>query len=177
MPAVLSVATARFAVRAARVDDAFAIARVQVDSWRESYRGILPDPILAAMNPVVRTAAREATIKDPSAFNLAAYDVTHGDIVGYANAARSRRHGNRTAELFEIYLMDRAKRYGLGRELFELVTEWARAGDMTSLVVWVLEANHHARHFYEAMGGVLSGRVRSTVRGYPVFEVSYTHEL
>jgi GNAT superfamily N-acetyltransferase len=47
------------------------------------------------------------------------------------------------------------KRHGLGREMFERVQAWLKANDMSSMLVWVLENNHHARRFYEARGFVV----------------------
>ncbi|CAN5794051.1 hypothetical protein BH11MYX2_BH11MYX2_37350 [soil metagenome] len=146
-------ATARFAVRPAQIEDAHAIAEVQVASWRSSYRGILPDVILDGMSARLRVPARQGMLRDAAACNLVAYDTTHGDIVGFANASPSRRGGPRVGALFEIYLLDRAKRYGLGRELFDLVVVWSRAKQHARLDVWVLEGNQHARRFYAAMGG------------------------
>jgi GNAT superfamily N-acetyltransferase len=170
-------ATARFAVRPAGLGDALAIAEVQVASWRSSYRGILPDAILDTMNAQLRAPARQGMLRDPAAHNLVAYDTTHGDIVGFANASPSRRGGARVGELFEIYLVDRAKRYGLGRELFEHVMEWSRAKKHERLDVWVLEENHHARRFYAAMGGAVSARTRSLVRGFGVIEIAYSFRV
>ncbi|HEY4181131.1 MAG TPA: GNAT family N-acetyltransferase [Kofleriaceae bacterium] len=170
-------ATARFAVRRARVDDARAIADVQVASWRSSYRGILPDSILDSMNAELRVGARQGILRDAAAHNLVAYDTTHGDVVGFANASVSRRGGPRVGELFELYLVDRAKRYGLGRELFETVIEWSRAQQHARLDIWVLEGNQHARRFYAAMGGVVSAQTASRVRGFGVIELAYSFRL
>jgi GNAT superfamily N-acetyltransferase len=167
-----SLSTARFAVRPATIDDATEIARVQTRSWQTSYRGILPDSILDSMDPVRRIGSRR-------------------EIVGFANAGPSRREGQAgtddarphhprwggAGELYEIYILDRAKRYGLGRELFEVVSDWCRSRHMATMIVWVLENNAHARRFYEAMGGHVSGRTQSTVRGFGVVEVSYLYRL
>jgi GNAT superfamily N-acetyltransferase len=186
-----SLSTARFAVRPATIDDATEIARVQTRSWQTSYRGILPDSILDSMDPVRRIGSRREILADGGALNLVAYDTTHGDIVGFANAGPSRREGQAgtddarphhprwggAGELYEIYILDRAKRYGLGRELFEVVSDWCRSRHMATMIVWVLENNAHARRFYEAMGGHVSGRTQSTVRGFGVVEVSYLYRL
>ena len=51
--------------------------------------------------------------------------------VGFCNAGPSRRQGPRVGELYEIYIVDQAKRYGLGRELFEGTTGWCRARQMS----------------------------------------------
>lgn len=172
-----SLAPTRFAIRRATIDDAVAIARVQTSSWQTSYRGILPDAILDSMDPARRVAMRREILRDQTAFNLVAYDATHGDIVGFCNAGPSRRSGPHIGELYEIYLVDRAKRYGLGRELFEQVVDWCRDRRRSALVVWVLENNHHARRFYEAMGGRQGGRMRSIVRGVGVIEQAYVYKL
>jgi GNAT superfamily N-acetyltransferase len=164
--------TARFATRPAVLADAAGIAVVQAASWRTSYRGILPDAILDGMDATRRVARRRDLITG-FGLNLVAYDTTHRDIVGYCHAGPSRRDGRTVGELYEIYLVDRAKRYGLGRELFTGFVDWCRNHGMASMVVWVLENNQHARRFYEALGGRAAMRVQSSVSGFPVVELSY----
>ena len=163
----------RFAVREAVVDDAEGIARVHTDSWQTSYRGILPDTVLDRIDVGQRADSRRKILRDRSVFQLVAYDVTHGDIVGFCDAGASRRHVPFAGEVYAIYLAHRAKRHGLGHEMFERVQAWLVAQDMRSMIVWVLENNHHARRFYEAEGGKQSSRVQSRVGGYPVVELSY----
>ncbi len=163
----------RFSIRPASVVDAAEIARVQTLSWQTSYRGILPDSILDTMDTARRASMRREILLDSEALNLVAYDTTYGDLVGFCNAGPSRRQGPRVGELYEIYIVDQAKRYGLGRELFEGTTAWCRSRQMTSLIIWVLQQNTHARRFYEAMGGREGARTQSSVRGYPVVEQAY----
>lgn len=170
---VTSFSSARFAIRPAAMNDAAEIARVQTSSWQTSYRGILPDSILDTMNADRRVSMRREILLDGTALNLVAFDATHRDLVGFCNAGPSRREGASIGELYEIYIVDRAKRFGLGREMFESVTDWCRANRMSRMIVWVLDKNHHARRFYESMGGRAAKRVSSTVRGYPVIELSY----
>jgi ribosomal protein S18 acetylase RimI-like enzyme len=76
-------------------------------------------------------------------------------------------------ELYAIYFVDRAKRYGLGQEMIERVQAYFAREAMRSMIVWVLDNNHHARRFYEAMGGRMGSRLQSTVGGFPVIELSY----
>ncbi|MBA3457672.1 MAG: GNAT family N-acetyltransferase [Deltaproteobacteria bacterium] len=170
---ITSFPSARFAIRPAAVNDAVEIAHVQTSSWQTSYRGILPDSILDTMNAARRVSMRREILLDGDALNLVAYDSTHRDLVGFCNAGPSRREGTAVGELYEIYIVDRAKRFGLGRDMFESVTDWCRANRMSRMIVWVLEKNQHARRFYESMGGRAGARMSSTVRGYPVVELSY----
>ena len=163
----------RFAVREAVYEDAEGIARVHTDSWQTSYRGILPDTVLDRIDVGQRAESRRKILRDRSLFQLVAYDVTHGDIVGFCDAGASRRHVPYKGEVYAIYLAHRAKRHGLGQEMFDRVKAWLVANQMPSMIVWVLENNHHARRFYEAMGGMSGGRLRTTVAGHPVVELSY----
>ena len=163
----------RFAVREAVLDDAAGIARVHTDSWQTSYRGILPDNVLDRIDVGQRAESRRKILRDRAVFTLVAYDVTHGDIVGFCDAGASRRDAPYAGEVYAIYLAHRAKRFGLGQEMFDRVQAWFAARDMRSMIVWVLEDNHHARRFYEAMGGRAAHRLRSRVGGFPVIEVAY----
>ena len=163
----------RFAVREAVIEDAEGIARVHTDSWQTSYRGILPDTVLDRIDVGQRAETRRKILRDRSVFQLVAYDVTHGDIVGFCDAGASRRHVPFAGEVYAIYLAHRAKRHGIGQEMFDRVQAWFTAQGMRSMIVWVLENNHHARRFYEAMGGRSASRLQTRVGGYPVTELSY----
>jgi GNAT superfamily N-acetyltransferase len=171
--AAVSHAPARFAIRPARLDDAEAIARVHTRSWQESYRGILPDHLLDRLDVGQRTEMRRRILRDRSILQLVAYDTTHGDLVGFCDAGPARRHVPFAGEVYAIYLLHHAKRHGLGLGMFERVQSWLSARGMHSMIVWVLNNNHHARRFYEAAGGRLAAKLDTTVGGVPVVEQSY----
>ena len=163
----------RFAIREAVMGDAEAIARAHTASWQTSYRGILPDTVLDRIDVGQRTETRRKILRDQAVFQLVAYDVTHGDIVGFCDAGPSRRKVAYAGEVYAIYLVQHAKRHGLGQEMFDRVQSWLSANDMRSMIVWVLHNNDHARRFYEAMGGRAAARLQTSVGGFPVTELSY----
>ena len=163
----------RFAIRAATLADAEGIARAHTASWRTSYRGILPDAVLERIDVDQRIATWRKVLADRAVLTLVAYDTTHRDIVGFCDAGRTRRDSPYAAEVYRIYIEHHAKRHGLGREMFEHVTGWLRSQHLSSLIIWVLDDNHHARRFYEAMGGRAASRVPSQVSGFPVVELAY----
>lgn len=167
----------RFAIRQAKLADADGIARTHAASWRSSYRGILPDAVLDRIAVDQRAASWRRTLQDHSVLTLVAYDVTHNDIVGFCDAGRSRGDSPYAAEVYRIYIEHHAKRHGLGREMLEQVIDWLRGQQLRSLIIWVLDNNHHARRFYEAMGGRAASRIASTVSGFPVVELAYVWDL
>lgn len=163
----------RFAIRDAKLDDAEGIARAQTDSWQTSYRGILPNTVLDRIDVGQRADTRRKILTDKSILQLVAYDVTHGDIVGFCDAGPSRRNVPYKGEVYAIYLVQQAKRYGLGTEMFERAQAWFTRQGIHSMIVWVLDNNHHARRFYEALGGRATSRLQSRVGGFPVTELAY----
>ncbi len=168
---------ARFAVRAATIADADAIARVHAASWRTSYRGILPDHLLDRIDVGQRAASRRAILRDGAGLHLVAHDTTHHDIVGFCDAGPSRRPGPWQGEIYAIYLAHHAKRHGLGAAMLERALAWFGARGDRAMVIWVLENNAHARRFYEAQGGRLASRLDTRVGGHPVVELAYLWQV
>jgi ribosomal protein S18 acetylase RimI-like enzyme len=163
----------RFSVREAKLGDAEAIARAHTESWQSSYRGILPDNVLDRIDVGQRADSRRRILADRSIYQLVAYDVTHGDIVGFCDAGPPRRHMPYAGEIYALYMIHRAKRHGLGQEMFERVQQHLAAQGGRSLIIWVLENNEHARGFYEAMGGRRGPALPSRVGGFAVTELAY----
>jgi GNAT superfamily N-acetyltransferase len=163
----------RFGVRVAKLGDAEMIARAHTESWQASYRGILPDTVLDRIDVGQRAETRRRILADRSIFQLVAYDLTHGDVVGFCDAGRPRRAMPYGGEIYAIYLVQHAKRHGLGQQMFERVQHYFAAANQRSLVIWVLEHNIHARAFYEAMGGRAGPTFPSKVGGFAVTEVAY----
>ncbi|HET9626844.1 MAG TPA: GNAT family N-acetyltransferase [Kofleriaceae bacterium] len=163
----------RFAIRPAQLSDAEGIARAHTASWRTSYRGILPDAVLDRIDVDQRASSWQRTIADRSVLTLVAYDTTHHDIVGLCDAGRNRGPTPHAAEIYRLYFEHHARRHGLGTEMFERVVAWLHTQGMRSLAIWVLDTNHHARRFYEALGGKPGPRVASRVQSFPVIEQAY----
>jgi GNAT superfamily N-acetyltransferase len=163
----------RFAIREATLADADGIARAHTASWRTSYRGILPDAVLARIDVDQRATSWRKTLQDRSLLTLVAYDTVHHDIVGLCDAGPSRGTTAHAGEVYRMYFEHHARRHGLGREMFELVTAWLATRGLGSLAIWVLDQNQHARRFYEAMGGRPGPRVPSRVSGFAVIEQAY----
>lgn len=148
--------TAGVELRPARRADAMAIAQVRVDAWRTTYRGMIPDAYLNAMN-VADSAAfweRILTAESPLA---SVYVATAQDaVVGFA--AANRRDPPKLgfdAELSAIYLRADHQRRGVGRRLVAAVAAQQRERGATGLIVFVIAKNQGARAFYEGLGGEL----------------------
>jgi GNAT superfamily N-acetyltransferase len=144
------------AVRRATAGDAPGIARVRVDSWRTTYRGMIPDAYLDAMQVDASTALWDRVLT-AGRNTTSVFVAEHGgEIVGFAcgTMLQEPRHGL-DAELAAVYLRRELQRAGLGRRLVHAVVEAQRAHGATGLLTWVIAGNKGARAFYERLGGEL----------------------
>ena len=161
--------------RAALAADAGDIARVHVESWRTTYRGMLPGSFLAAMDVREYEDRWSRTLQD--AYQRSAVFVVEeqGRVVGFASCGRERDGDPRyEGELYAIYLLREAQGRGHGRALVEAAADSLARRAMTSMVVWVLRDNAGARGFYERLGGVyLRERPLDLSLGAAVREVAY----
>ncbi len=154
----------RMIIRPALIADARAIAEVHVRAWRDAYRGIVPDPVLAAMS----VDAREATWRQDLAFGAPHVWVADaGGVVGWVCADESRDIGAAdTGELWAIYVDPSRWREGVGRRLSQEAEQYFLARQFATLPLGVLKSNARARAFYLAMGfAVDPGQERTRDRG------------
>jgi ribosomal protein S18 acetylase RimI-like enzyme len=159
-------------VRPATLEDAEAIARVNVATWRSAYRGLLPDDFLAALNEA-NYAERWTRLISEGSSRVFVAEESEG-LVGFASGGRERagEHGY-AGELYAIYVLDNATRRGHGRELVRAVAGALRAMNLPDMIVWVLRDNARARGFYERLGGTYVRAQPITVGTTTLEEVSY----
>ncbi len=151
-------------VRPAIVDDAQAIAEIHVQAWRETYAGLLPKTLLDGLS-VERRAAwwrglLDGTSNPGGRAVFVAVD-THGDAVGFSSFGRQREAELEAAgfdgEFETIYLLDSAKRQGIGRRLMITMAAAMLTDGYCGGALWVLRENAPARRFYEAIGAAIVG--------------------
>lgn len=144
-------------IRPATPADAERIAAVHIASWREAYRGVVPDDHLAALDE----AARAQTWRDTLTGLERNQDVwvaeDEGAIVGFSYLGPSRDEDaeRTTMEIYAIYLDPHAWGRGVARELMR--TTLAAVPDGAAVTLWALDANERARHFYRRNGFVPDG--------------------
>jgi ribosomal protein S18 acetylase RimI-like enzyme len=159
-------------VRPAILEDAEAIARVHVATWRSAYRGLLPDDFLGALNEA-NYAERWTRLIGEGSGRVFVAEEPEG-IVGFASGGRERagEHGFE-GELYAIYVLDSAERRGHGRELIRAVAGALRQMHLPDMIVWVLRDNVRARGFYEHLGGNYVREQPITIGTTTLEEVSY----
>ena len=137
-------------MRAARAADAREMARVIVQSWRDTYRGVVPDRILD--DPGFEDARERfwttALTDERYRANRIAVAERDGRIVGVAMSGPIDEPGSDwTCRLYVLYVISAELGSGAGTALFDHVV---RPDDAVAL--WVADPNPRAQAFYRKRG-------------------------
>ncbi|WP_164669856.1 GNAT family N-acetyltransferase [Virgibacillus doumboii] len=161
-------------IRKATKQDAPQIAKVHVDSWRTTYKGIVADSFLDRMSYDNRTKRWEHIASAQSVFVAENND---GRVVGFANGGKEREgnYPGYAGELYAIYIFKEYQGTGIGRKLVEAVVDDLLHDGFTSMLVWVLEDND-SKHFYEKMGGKKLGYQELEIDSEKHKEIAYGWE-
>ncbi|HVJ51426.1 MAG TPA: GNAT family N-acetyltransferase [Aliidongia sp.] len=143
-------------IRVATIADTRAIAHIDVESWRATYAGILPDQMLVDLSERRRTAMWSHLVAYRPGNVLVALD-GDSEMLGFGSCGPQRAADLPYAgEIFTLYVAPDRQGEGIGRQL--LLALFARQLDcgLPSSVVWVL-AQNPSRFFYERLGGRPAG--------------------
>ncbi|TNE28323.1 MAG: GNAT family N-acetyltransferase [Alphaproteobacteria bacterium] len=147
-------------IRTANIKDAKDIATVHTRAWHESYSGLIDQSFLQNTITLERNLPRRiaALEKAATGYGHPHYVAVLPDqgIVGFACCGPWREAGGWAepeGEISAIYLLDSAKRKGIGKKLFLACVDNLLQRNMKTMGLWVLQDNMPARKFYEFMGG------------------------
>ena len=139
--------------RLASVEDARPIAELQVRAWRVAYRDMLPDQYVAGW-PVEARERQWRSWNDGQPLRRTWLAERDGALTGFAATGPSRDEDADacTGEVYAIYIEPGLIGTGLGRRLFGHAVEGLRGQGFTRAMLWMLQGNARAHHFYEAAG-------------------------
>ncbi|MGE5227756.1 MAG: N-acetyltransferase family protein [Planctomycetaceae bacterium] len=149
------------AIRAARPEDAHAIAEVHVEGWRWAYRGLVPDTYLDGLDVDARERMWAESLAHPGdAWGCFVAD-EGGRVVGFVGCGPpdDAEAPTGAGEVYAIYVSQEVQGTGVGRALFVRAEAALAEHRFRTGVLWVLEANHLARRFYERAGWAPDGAV------------------
>ena len=161
-------------IRPATADDATAIARVRIDSWRITYRGLIPDAYLDSMQVDASTTLWDRVLTAGPNTTSVFVAENDGEVIGFAAGNMlAEPRGGLDAELSAVYLRREFQRAGVGRSLVCAVAQAQRAHGASGLIVWVIAGNKGARAFYEQLGATFLVEQPFEWEGMPLTEVGY----
>lgn len=140
-------------VRAATIEDAMGIAKVHVDTWRSTYKNIIPQSFLDNLSYESRSNLWKSTIPDGNVFVA---ENEAGEIIGFSSGGKERsgEFADFKGELSSIYILEEYQGRRIGKQLVSPVIQLIKNLGMNSMLVCVLEDNP-SKSFYEKLGGSL----------------------
>ncbi|MCD5323204.1 MULTISPECIES: GNAT family N-acetyltransferase [Pontibacillus] len=158
-------------IRKAKMGDGRNVAKVQVDTWKTTYKGVVPDQVLEKMTYDSREKQWKGIIETQSIYVA---ETAEGEIVGFSNGGKERsgKYEGYEGELYAIYIRDEHQNKGLGRKLVRPVVEDLLKEGISSMVVLVLRENPACR-FYESLGAVEIASVPIKVGSEALEELVY----
>ncbi len=164
-------------IRPAGADDVEAIARVHIQSWHETYPGIMPERKIASLN---MDGCRRNWENALAAGSHVLVVIAGGEVVGFVSGGKNRKNedcetgmgDSCEAELAAMYMLRAFHGRGIGRMMFDRFTDRMQREGYRSMVIWVAEKNPTV-HFYERMGGEKVDRKILMVFDEPVPVIAY----
>lgn len=165
-------------IRSGVIEDAAEASRMHSETWRASYRGLVPDALLDGLAPSRWEAGWRrgfASIDPTRAVRVAEIS---GRIVGFAAAGRARSGGppGYNGEVYALYVHPERQGQRIGRTLLRAVAGALAERGLVPIVIWTLFDNPRSRAFYEGRGGAVIGEKREPFDGYVLREVGYGWE-
>ncbi len=160
-------------IRKARPADAEAVARIYIESWRDTYPLILPARILTGMTLEGQTARWRNAITMAAREAVYVAEAEKGGLVGMASMGRARDADlGYDAEVYTLYVDPAATGCGVGRALLAGAFAALAERGHVRCVIWA-HAKNPARFFYEAMGGKLIAERTAFMMGIAVPEAAF----
>ena len=159
-------------IRLADSGDVQQIAEVHVQSWNETYTGMIRQEIIERENVEKRIQLWQQIFSHQD-HHILVYE-QNGQIVGFLSAYLNTSYN--VAEIKAFYLLKKIQKQGIGREIFERFYQYAHAKHYQFIRLGVINKNP-SRHFYEKLGGNVLGEEILADYGAGITEVSYQWDI
>lgn len=159
-------------IRKATLEDAPAIAKVHVDSWRTTYKGIIPQAFLDKLDYNQRAELWFKNITNPINTVFVALN-DEEQVVGFATGSKREKNTEpHAADLTSIYILEQWQGFGLGKLLLKAIMKDLHEKGFSKAYVEVLAANK-TRAFYQYYGAVYTKTEKLIIGGEVLDEEIY----
>ena len=133
--------------------DIESVVDIQINGWKESYKGIIDNDFLNSMNKAERIEKR---IKDYKENGFIVAELNN-EIVGFCRYIDNNKYTpdiiNVDCEILALYVKSDLKYKGIGTKLFKFAIKDLKSKNKKYMVLWCLKDNEPSKHFYTKMGG------------------------
>jgi len=165
-------------LRKAKIEDADQIVRIKINNWQENYRGLIDQEYLDKMDVFQEIEARkEFILNQTNNEELLVYEDGINEILGFVAYKRSCEQNEYDSELQAIYVDEKAKGKGVGKQMIQFVLKSLREDGKHRMILWCLKDNIKAKTFYEKNGGIPTEEMEMEFGNSKVLLTGYLFEL
>jgi ribosomal protein S18 acetylase RimI-like enzyme len=167
-------------IRPSQKDDVHSMSRVYVQTWRDTYLGVVPYAYLYEMSVPRLEQGFLSELKSKHVISYVAEDA--GKLIGFISGGYERQGDHiYRGEIYALYVLKNHQRQGIGTKLVSALAMQLSQYGIYSMLVRVLEHNPY-RRFYEKINGIylrkhhmpFAGEVLD-VAAYGWIDTSLTH--
>lgn len=158
-------------IRKPQLEDAAHIAKVHVDSWRTTYKNIIPQSFLDKLSYEQRTTLWENNLANPARNVFVAEE--NEEIIGFVVGEKRDTNTEHSAtDLSAIYLLEQWQGKGVGKLLLKQIMHTFKEQGFHKVYVEVL-AENNTREFYKYYGAEFVKTIPITIGGATIDEEVY----
>lgn len=140
-------------IREAKENDLINVGRVQVESNRTTYHGIMPDDYLNNLSFEEKAKEwRTRLFKGNRDHYMYVAENDDRDIIGFIAGSLEHSDCLYEGEILSFYIIKEYQGRGIGKQLLKALFQRYVIEDVKSVFLWTLQENP-SRLFYEKMGG------------------------
>ena len=139
-------------IRPSQNDDANSMSRVYVQTWRDTYLGVVPYGYLYTMS---LPRLEQEFLNELQGNQVISYVAEDSEgVIGFVSGGYER-HGDHiyNGEIYALYVLKNYHRQGVGTKLVSALARRLNQFGIYSMLVRVLEHNPY-RRFYEKINGI-----------------------
>ena len=158
-------------IRSSQKDDMPAMSRVYVQTWQDTYLGVVPYGYLYAMSA---PQLEQGFLNEQQSRQVISYVAEDaGGVTGFISGGYERQGDNiYNGEIYALYVLKNHQRQGTGTKLVSALATQLNHFGIYSMLVWVLEHNPY-RRFYEKLNGIYLRNYRMPFAGAVIDVAAY----
>ena len=139
-------------IRPSQKDDVHSMSRVYVQTWWDTYLGVVPFGYLYTMSVPRLEQGFLNELQSKHVISYVAEDA--GGVIGFVSGGYERHRDHiYSGEIYALYVLKNYQRQGVGTKLVSALAKQLNRFGIYSMLVKVLEHNPY-RRFYEKINGI-----------------------
>ena len=165
-------------IRDAKLEDVPEVAKLHVDSWNNTYKGIISQDYLDNM----KNNLDKRIERMKNEFNLRKMIVAtiNNEIVAFSEFVLSNEFSKDLdidCELCGLYVKNEYLKNSIGTQVFNYLHNFFISNNKKKMGLWCVKENKNAIDFYKRKGGVIVSEKKFILAGKEYSEVAFEYKL